>query len=77
MTYVVAGGGRGGTAFERQDGTTLTLAHRIEQHFTTGIATVRTAARHREQLLRYTYDAVRSQMDNGKNVFLVMADSPN
>ncbi|HJT17958.1 MAG TPA: M14 metallopeptidase family protein, partial [Thermoanaerobaculia bacterium] len=33
MTYEVAGGGRGGSEFLRDDGTTLTLAHRIAEHY--------------------------------------------
>ncbi len=77
MTYEMAGHGRAGTAIEREDGTVLTLADRALRHFTTGIATVRTAAQHRAGLLRYTYDAARAQIDGGKNTFLIAADSPN
>ncbi|HEX6161497.1 MAG TPA: M14 family zinc carboxypeptidase [Thermoanaerobaculia bacterium] len=77
MTYEVAGGGRGGTQYRRDDGTLLTLNHRLMQHVTTGLATVRTAAQHRESLLRYTYDAARTQIDNGKNVYLILPGSPN
>jgi hypothetical protein len=77
MTYEMAGGGRAGSAFEREDGTVLTLADRALRHYTTGIATVRTAAQHRAELLRYTYDAARAQLDGGKNTFLLGSDSPN
>lgn len=77
MTYEMAGHGRAGTAIEREDGTVLTLADRALRHYTTGIATVRTAAQHRAELLRYTYDAARAQIDGGKNTFLIAADSPN
>lgn len=77
MTYEVAGGGRGGSAVERDDGTVLTLADRALRHFTTAMATVRTAAQNREQLLRYSHAAARSQIDNGKNVYLILPDSPN
>lgn len=77
MTYEMAGGGRAGSAVEREDGTVLTLADRALRHFTTGVTTVRTAARHREDLLRYTYDAARAQIDGGKNTFLIGPDSPN
>ncbi|HEX8152137.1 MAG TPA: M14 family zinc carboxypeptidase, partial [Thermoanaerobaculia bacterium] len=59
MTYEVAGHGRGGVAVEREDGSVLTLGDRIDRHFTTAMATVRTAAANREALLRYTYDAAR------------------
>lgn len=77
MTYEMAGGGRAGSAIERDDETVLTLADRATRHFTTGMATVRTAAQHREQLLRYTHAAARSHIENGKNVFLILPDSPN
>lgn len=59
MTYEVAGGGRGGQIVERQDGV-LTLADRIARHFTTSLATILTAARHRRALLS-DFVAARSQ----------------
>jgi len=77
MTFEMAGHGRAGTAIEREDGTTLTLAERAEKHFTTGMITVRTAAQHRAELVRYTYDAARAQIDGGKNTFLLVPGSPN
>jgi hypothetical protein len=77
MTYEMAGGGRAGSAIERDDATVLTLADRAQRHFTTAMTTVRTAAANREALLRYTYDAARRQIDSGKNTFLILPDSPN
>ncbi|HEX8253443.1 MAG TPA: M14 family metallopeptidase [Thermoanaerobaculia bacterium] len=77
MTYEVAGGGRGGTTIKRDDDTTLTLVDRVQRHYTAGMATVRTAAQHREQLLRYTHRAARAQIENGKNVYLIAPGSPN
>jgi hypothetical protein len=77
MTYEVAGGGRGGTLFRREDGTNLTLAHRIEQHYTTAMTTLRTAAANREELLRYTSEAVRTQLETAKITWFVMPGSPN
>jgi hypothetical protein len=77
MTYEVAGGGDAGSAFRREDGTTLSLAHRIDEHYTTAMATVRTAAAHHEELLRYTYDAARAQIDGGKNTYFVVPAAPN
>ncbi|HYL06290.1 MAG TPA: M14 family metallopeptidase, partial [Thermoanaerobaculia bacterium] len=41
MTYEMAGGGRGGLAIDRADGTLLTLADRVGRHLTTSLATVR------------------------------------
>lgn len=77
MTYEMAGGGRAGSRVKREDGTVLSLADRALRHYTTGITTVRTAAEHRADLLRYTYDAARAQIDGGKNTFLILPDSPN
>ena len=77
MTYEMAGHGRAGSAIEREDGTLLTLAERALKHYTTGIITVRTAAQHRAELLRYTYDAARAQIDGGRNTFLIAPGSPN
>jgi hypothetical protein len=77
MTYEVAGHSRAGVAVEREDATVLTLRDRIDRHFTTGMSTLRVADRNREALLRYTYDAARAAIDNGKNVFLLKPGSPN
>jgi len=77
MTYEVAGGGRAGSAIERIDKTILTLADRVQRHYTTGVTTVRTAAQNRESLLRYTHQAARAQIDAGKHTFLIVPGSPN
>lgn len=77
MTYEVAGGGRAGSSVTREDGTTYTLADRIARHATTGMATLRTASENREGLLRYTYDAMRSEAAAGTNTYLLMPGSPN
>lgn len=52
MTYEMAGGGRAGLALRLPDGSTLTLADRLVRHLTTSLTTLRTAAAHREPLLR-------------------------
>lgn len=78
MTYECAGGPRGGTAFAREDGTVLTLADRVARHYTTGITTVRTAAAHTEELLRYTYDSMHANVNAAQsNSFLIASTSPN
>ena len=77
MTYEVAGGGRAGSTVEREDGSILRLADRAQRHFTTAMATVRVAAQNREALLRYTDRAARTQIQNGKNTFLIAPGSPN
>lgn len=75
MTYEVAG--QVGVSIQRDDNTTLTLADRIARHYTTGLATVRTAAANREGLLKYSYAANRARVDAGKNVYLIPRSSPN
>jgi hypothetical protein len=77
MTYEVAGGGRGGTQFRREDDTVLTLAHRIDEHYTSSMTTLRTTAAHREALLQYFADANRSAIDTGKDTYFVLRGSPN
>lgn len=52
MTYEMAGGGRGGLAIDRPDGTPLTLADRVARHLTTSLATVRTTGRNARRLLQ-------------------------
>lgn len=75
MTYEVAG--QVGLAVQREDNTTLTLADRAARHYTTAMATLRTAAANREALLKYTYAASRARVDNGRNVYLMLPTSPN
>jgi hypothetical protein len=77
MTYEVAGGGRAGAAIEREDGTILRLADRAQRHFVAAMVTLRTAAQNREALLRYTDRAARTQIENGRNTFLIAPGSPN
>ncbi|HEU4522939.1 MAG TPA: M14 family zinc carboxypeptidase, partial [Thermoanaerobaculia bacterium] len=77
MTYEVAGGGRGGVVVQREDESRLTLRDRIDQHFTTAMATLRTAAEHREALLLYTWSAMRVHLDGQRNSYLVLPGSPN
>jgi len=77
MTYEVAGHSRAGTAIKRDDGLVYTLADRIARHYTSSMTTIRTAAAHREDLLRYTYEATRAQIDGGKNVYFIVPGSPN
>ncbi|MFW6175257.1 MAG: M14 family zinc carboxypeptidase, partial [Acidobacteriota bacterium] len=51
MTYEMAGHGRAGLALQQEGDGLLTLADRIARHFTTSLATVRTAAENRRELL--------------------------
>ncbi|HEX3109198.1 MAG TPA: M14 metallopeptidase family protein [Thermoanaerobaculia bacterium] len=77
MTYEVAGGGRGGTAVRREDDTVLLLAHRIDEHYTSGMTTLRTAASNREGLLRYFYETNHAQAENGKDTYFIPRGAPN
>ncbi|MEA2568403.1 MAG: hypothetical protein QOI24_404 [Acidobacteriota bacterium] len=77
MTYEMAGGGRAGSAYLRDDNTVLTLNDRLMRHYTTAITTLRTASANREGLLQFTYNSVKSQSDNGRNVFFILPGSPN
>jgi hypothetical protein len=77
MTYEVAGHSRAGSAITRDDGTVYTLADRIARHYTTAMATLRTASENREGLLQYTYEMMRKQVASGQNTYLVQPDSPN
>jgi len=76
MTYEVAGHSRAGTAVQREDGNVYTLADRIARHTTSGLTTLRTAAAHREELLRYSYEAARTQLAAPETTFLLAAGSP-
>jgi hypothetical protein len=77
MTFEQGGGGRAGSQIERADGTVLTLADRALHHTTAALVTVRTAAQHRAELLRHTHEAARSQIESGKNTYLIVPGSPN
>lgn len=75
MTYEVAG--QVGVAIDREDGTTLTLRDRVRKHYTTGMATLQTAAAHRAELLKYTSDFLRSRREAAGSTYLIPPDSPN
>jgi zinc carboxypeptidase len=68
MTYEVAGGGGGGLALALPDGTTLTLADRAARHFTTSLATLKTAARNGRKLLEdFTAGRLKSAAEAGRS----------
>jgi Zinc carboxypeptidase len=76
MTYEVAGHSRAGTSVLRDDGDVYTLADRIARHTTSGLTTLRTAAAHREELLRYTYEAARTQLAAPETTYLLAPGAP-
>jgi hypothetical protein len=76
MTYEVAGHSRAGISVQRDDGSVYTLADRIARHTTSGLTTLRTAAAHRQELLRYSYEAARTQLAATETTFLVASGAP-
>jgi hypothetical protein len=52
MTYETSGGGKRGRNYRRDDDTIMTLRAAIAKHFTASLATLATAAEHREARLR-------------------------
>jgi len=77
MTYEVAGGGRGGSLYQREDGSVLSLGDRVARHVTTAMATLRTAAAHRRDLILYTHQALARNLAQEATTFLLPPGSPN
>ncbi|MHB0970927.1 MAG: M14 family metallopeptidase [Thermoanaerobaculia bacterium] len=77
MTYEVSGGGRAGLAIRREDGSVLTLADRAERHYTTSMATLRTAAANNSELLMHTWRSLRSNYENARTTYLIPPGTPN
>lgn len=73
MTYEMAGGGGAGRLLRRDDGTRLSLADRVARHTVATLETARTAARHREHLLR-RFAERRAEADG--RVYVWRADQP-
>lgn len=66
MTYEQAGHSSAGLVVKRRDDTLLTLRDRVAHHFTSGIATVRTAVENRESLLRDFHEFRKSAIEEGE-----------
>lgn len=77
MTYEVSGGGRAGVAIRREDGSILTLADRAERHYTTSMATLRTAASNNSELLMHTWRSLSNHYAKARTTYLVLPDAPN
>ncbi|HVR42919.1 MAG TPA: M14 family metallopeptidase, partial [Thermoanaerobaculia bacterium] len=71
MTYEMAGHGFAGRAVRREDGTVLTLADRAMKHYTTGMATLETAAANRRELLLHTWEVLDRQLRAPETTFLI------
>lgn len=77
MTYEMAGHGFAGRAIRREDGTVLTLADRAERHYTTGMATLRTAAASRRELILHVWESLDRQIRTDETTFLIPPGSPS
>ncbi len=76
MTYEQAGGGGAGLSVLRADGTTLTLADRLEHHRVAGLTTLRAAAARKSDLLLDYAEFHRSLRDGYPDVLLVPGEQP-
>ncbi|MCY7291846.1 MAG: M14 family metallopeptidase, partial [Ferruginibacter sp.] len=74
MTYEQAGHSRGGVSIALDNADTLTLADRIEHHFTTSISTIEIASANAQKLLtgfkKYFDDAKAGTNNNYKNYII-------
>jgi len=71
------GHSRGGRAVETEDGYVLTLRQRIFDHYTTSLASLKTAVDHREGLLRYFRNSFAPATNKGSAAAYLFPDDPN
>jgi hypothetical protein len=71
MTYEQAGGGSAGLAYRRPDGDTLTLQQRVQHHWISGQATLRTVASRKSELLLDFARFHRTVSDSLPDILLV------
>jgi hypothetical protein len=74
MTYEQAGGGGAGLAVVTAERDTLTLADRIEHHYTTGMSTIEVSSRDASRLLREFrafFDAAQSDQGRGARAYVI------
>jgi len=80
MTFEQGGSGRAGIAVLKNDGDTLTLADRIDHHFTTGLSTIEVAASHAERIMqeyaRFFKDAKQNPQGPYKTYIVKAAGNP-
>lgn len=78
MTYEMPGHSLSGLGIERAEGDTLTLAHRILQHHTTGMSTVEIASLHSDRMIsefRAFFENSASNPTSRYKTFVVKADN--
>jgi hypothetical protein len=66
MTFETDGGGSRGLAWEREDGTTLTLRDGVVHHHTGTMAVLKLTAQHKEQRLKDFYQYKKSAIEEGQ-----------
>jgi hypothetical protein len=76
MTYEMAGGGRGGLAITLPDGSVLSLADRVARHYTTSMATFRTAAANLRKLMEDYVANVRKPSSEAARSYVWSAGQP-
>jgi hypothetical protein len=77
MTYEQAGGPAGGLAALTAAGDTLTLADRVEHHFTTGMSTIETASKNATELMTQFQQYFRDAVEKGNGpykTYVIRAD---
>jgi hypothetical protein len=67
MTYETDGGGNLGFAWQRNDGTVVTLRDGVAHHLVAALATIETAANNREAKLKDYLAYRRAALDEGRN----------
>ncbi len=70
MTYEVIGGGSAGEVTRLADGTTVSLADRVTRHVAASLATLRTAAAHRTELLDSVAERAREATEARTTTYL-------
>jgi hypothetical protein len=79
MTFEQGGGGRAGLGIVTAAGDTLTLADRVNHHYTTGLSTIEMASQNAQRLLtefKKFYDDSRSGKQNGIKTYVLTSDNP-
>jgi hypothetical protein len=78
MTFEQGGGPRGGRAVLQDNGDTLTLADRLEHHYTTGLSTIEMSVANRERMLKEFRAYFSDAQSNGSGpykTYVVKADA--
>ncbi len=78
MTFEQGGGGRGGLAVVTGSGDTLTLADRVNHHYTTGLSTIEAASQNAKRLVteyKHFFDDSRAGKGNTYKTYILTSDN--